>query len=59
MSLVAALLLAGATAPAQVAPIDVQHYRVRLQPDIAAGTLRGEEDVRLCLLGDGEKNSPR
>lgn len=54
MSLVAALLLAGATAPAQVAPIDVQHYRVRLQPDIAAGTLRGEEDVRLCLLGDGD-----
>ena len=54
MSLAAALLLAGATAPAQVAPIDVQHYRVRLQPDLAAGTLRGEEDVRLCLLGDGD-----
>lgn len=54
MSLAAAMLLAGATASAQVAPIDVQHYRVRLQPDIAAGTLRGEEDVRLCLLGDGD-----
>lgn len=54
MALVAALLIAGAAAPAQVAPIDVQHYRVRLQPDIAAGTLRGEEDVRLCLLGDGD-----
>ena len=54
MSLAAGLLLAGAMAPAQVAPIDVQHYRVRLQPDIAAGTLRGEEDVRLCLLGDGD-----
>ncbi|HSD15684.1 MAG TPA: M1 family metallopeptidase [Thermomonas sp.] len=54
MALAAAMLLAGATAPAQVAPIDVQHYRVRLQPDIAAGTLRGEEDVRLCLLGDGD-----
>ena len=54
MSLAAALLLVGATAPAQVAPIDVQHYRVQLQPDIAAGTVRGEEDVRLCLLGDGD-----
>ena len=54
MSLAAALLLAGAPAPAQVAPIDVQHYRVQLQPDIAAGTVRGEEDVRLCLLGDGD-----
>lgn len=54
MSLAAAWLLAGATAPAQVAPVDVQHYRVRLQPDIAAGALRGEEDVRLCLLGDGD-----
>ena len=54
MPLAATLLLAGATASTQVAPIDVQHYRVRLQPDIAAGTLRGEEDVRLCLLGDGD-----
>jgi aminopeptidase N len=54
MSLAAALLLAGATVSAQAAPIDVQHYRVRLQPDIAAGTLRGEEDVSLCLLGDGD-----
>lgn len=54
MSLAAAVLLAGATVPAQVVPINVQHYRVRLQPDIAAGTLRGEEDVRLCLLGDGD-----
>lgn len=54
MPLAATLLLAGATASAQVAPINVQHYRVRLQPDIAAGTLRGEEDVRLCLLGDGD-----
>lgn len=54
MSLAATLLLAGATVPARVAPIDVQHYRVRLQPDIAAGTLRGEEDLRLCLLGDGD-----
>lgn len=54
MSLAAAMLFAGAAAPAQVAPIDVQHYRVRLQPDIAAGTLRGEENVRLCLRGDGD-----
>ena len=54
MLLTPALLLAGAATPAQVAAVDVQHYRLRLQPDIAAGTLRGEQRVTLRLLGDGD-----
>lgn len=57
MLLALATLLAGATGSVQVALIDVRHYRVRLQPDIAAGTLAGDEDVRLCLQGDGDTMS--
>jgi len=54
MALLASLLFTGvATSAPVVAAVDVQHYAVRLRPDIAAGSLHGEEDVRLCLLRDG------
>ncbi len=38
-----------------LAPFDVRHYTVRLEPDLATQTVRGEERIDLALLANGRE----
>lgn len=57
-----AVCIASSTASAQTvaaraeATVDVLHYTARIEPDIAAKTLRGQVSIRLALRSDGAQH---